>query len=345
MSPFWQGKRVFVTSATSFLGTWTSLALKEMGAQVFGFAESPVTSPHLFEISNLAESIAMTYGDLRDSQSLKNALDFAQADVVLHLGESGLLSEADKNSSETFSKAVMGTATLMELMRETASVRAIVVVSSDKVYQRKNDQSAFIESDMTSAEQGIAPAAKLCAEMVALSYRKTFFAPQKYNKHKIAIATARTEPAIGGGDFSPTSLVHQVMRHILLAAPLEIRHPHSVRPWIHVYDQVRGILLLAQGLFDKGPKLAATYNLGGREYKSIEEALVPLIALKTDSDEEVSYSNHGRLDSSQAETDLGFKPQWTTQAAMVEIAEWYKDYYTKSFSPAKLQATIKKNFL
>lgn len=345
MNPFWQGKRVFVTSATSFLGTWTSLALKELGAQVFGFAEAPVTSPHLFELSNLAENISMTYGDLRDQDSLKNALEFAQADIVLHMGDSGLLSEADKNSVETFSKSVMGTATLLELMRETASVRAIVVMSSDKVYQRKDEQSAFTETDITSAEQGISPAAKLCAEIVALSYRKTFFTPQKYNKHKIAIATARTEPAIGGGDFSPTSLVHQVMRSVLLSVPLDIRHPRSVRPWIHVYDQVRGILLLAQGLFEKGPKLEATYNLGGSEYKSIEEALAPIITLQSTQVEEASYSHHGRLNSSKAEKDLGFKPQWTTEAAIVEIAEWYKDYYSKSFSPAKLQATIKKNFL
>lgn len=345
MNPFWQGKRAFVTSATSFLGTWTSLVLKELGAQVFGFAEAPVTSPHLFELSNLAENISMTYGDLRDQQSLRDALEFAQADIVLHIGDSGLLSEADKNSLETFSKSVMGTATLMELMRETASVRAIVVVSSDKVYQRKDGQSAFTESDITSAEQGISPAAKLCAEIVALSYRKTFFAPQKYNKHKIAIATARTEPAIGGGDFSPTSLVHQVMRSVLLAVPLDIRHPRSVRPWIHVYDQVRGILLLAQGLFDKGPKLEATYNLGGSEYKSIEEALAPIVTLKSDSGEETSYSHHGRLDSTKAEKDLGFKPQWTTQSAIAEIAEWYKDYYGESFSADKLQATVKKNFL
>lgn len=328
----WQGKRVFLTFPTSFLGSWTALSLQQLGAQVFGFCpEAPTSSPNLFDLSNLAQNISMTYGDLRDQESLRQALNFAQADVVLHLGESGLLKGAQENPLDTISKSVMGTATLMELLRETASVRSVVVVSSDKVYAANSGNEAHSESDKVSAERGIFPAAKLCSEWVALAYRSSFFNPEKYNKHKVAVATARLEAGIGGGDFSSTSLIPQVMESLCHRKSLDLRNPQSVRPWIHVFDQVRGILLLAEALYVKGPKLGPTYNLGAQEFTSVAEVVQELsLALGLDVpriEPSTAPSVHGLLESSLAKRDFHWEPLWHLERTLRDVASWYQMHY------------------
>lgn len=331
---FWKGKRVFLTSATSFLGAWTAISLKHLGAQVFGFAEGPGAIPNLFDLSNLAQSISMTYGDPRDEAVFRQVLQFAEADIVIHLGESGLLREADKRPLETISKSVMSTALLMELLRETASVRSVVVVSSDKVYERSLENKALAE-DAKIAAQDILPTAKLCSELIALSYRRTFFNPEKYNKHKIALATARLGAGFGGGDFSEFSLIPQAVQSFIAKTPLEVRNPHSVRPWIHALDQVGGLLSLAEALYVKGPKLAATYNLGALDYESVREVLrvfsqawgLPESEISSHLDDATTLSLHGQLNSELAFQDLSWRPRWDLSRALLQTARWYQDYY------------------
>ncbi|WP_413944563.1 CDP-glucose 4,6-dehydratase [Bdellovibrio sp. HCB-162] len=337
-SSFWQGKRVFITYPTSFLGAWTALALEHLGAQVFGFSETAGKTPNLFDLTNLAQRISMTYGDLRDEDAFRQVLQFAQADIVLHLGETGLLTEAEKKPLEIFSKSVLGTATLMELLRETASVRSVVVVSSDKVYSRATDNKALSESDKVAA-QDILPTAKLCSEFVALSYRNTFFSPEKYNKHKVAVATARIGSAIGGGDFSESSLIPQAVQSFLNKKSFEIRNPQSVRPWIHVLDQVDGILRLAEALYVKGPKLAETYNLGAAEFESIGEVMkefAQVMGIQSASvsanTNKLSLSLHGQMNSDLAKQHFDWEPRWNLSRALEKTAQWYQTYYKEDSS-------------
>lgn len=333
---FWSGKRVFLTYPTGFLGAWTAMYLRHLGAEVFGFSDESAKIPNLFDLSNLAQNISMTYGDLRNQESVREALHFAQADVVLHLGEAGLLREAEKQSLEVISKAVIGTAVLMELLRETASIRSLVVVSSDKVYSRKLGNIPYSEEDAVGPVD-ILPAAKLCSELIALSYRHSYFHPHKYNKHKVAIATARVGAALGGGDFSETSLIPQAVQCFISQAPLAVRNPNSVRPWIHVLDQVAGLLLLAQSLYEKGPKLLETYNLGAKEYESVEEVLREFAqswgAQEKPTDSVApkrSLSIHGQLNSEQAKIDLGWEPSWDLSMSLKQTAEWYKSFHQGS---------------
>lgn len=341
---FWQGKRVFLTFPTSFLGSWVALSLQQLGARVFGYSpQVPTSSPNLFDLANLAQNISMTYGDLRDQESLRQALNFAQADVVLHLGESGLLKGAEENPLETISKSVMGTATLMELLRETASVRSVVVVSSDKVYTANPANEAHSESDKVSPERGIFPAAKLCSEWVALAYRSSFFNPEKYNKHKVAVASARLGSAIGGGDFAEGSLIFDVVRSSLQQKSLNLRNPNSVRPWIHVFDQVQGLLKLAEALHVKGPKLSATYNFGANEYKSVGEVVADFLGI-AETSKISSPSVHGRLDSSLAQRDLGWMPKWTLNQSLLEVSHWYKVFYSGKYSVDDLTQSL-RNYL
>lgn len=338
---FWSNKRVFVTQPTGFLGTWVVKALLEKNAQVFGFGEAPSTETNLFDLENLGQKISMTFGDLRDEAVLREALSFAQADVVIHLGESGLLQEAQARALETFSKAALGTATLMELMRETASVRAVVVVSSDKVYARKTSQDAYTEEDRVAAS-AILPTAKLCSELIAMSYRQTFFAPEKYNKHKIAIATARMGSAIGGGDFTEQALIPQAVKAFVAGEAFTLRNPQSLRPWIAVQDQVEGLLALAEGLIEKGPKLAASYNFGPSEVHAVGEVARILAEewgakaqLSLNEEIKSTPSRHGELNSHLAKQDLGWEPQRNLQNTLKETIQWYKEFYSSATS-AKL---------
>lgn len=348
---FWNGKRVFLTYPTSFLGAWTALSLQQLGAQVFAFAESSMKTPNLFDLSNLAQNISMTYGDLRDEETFRQVLQFAQADVVIHLAEFGLLKEAEKKPLEVLSKTVMGTATLMELLRETASVRSVVVVSSDKVYARSSENKELTENDSVAARE-ILPSAKLCSEFVALSYRHTFFNPEKYNRHKIALATARVGSAIGGGDFTEGALIPDAIQSFLDKKAFEIRNPHSVRPWIHILDQVAGILLLAEGLYEKGPKLSMTYNLGATEYESVGEVMKKFSqiwgsswsSVTSSANENVARSLHGKMNCDLAKKDLGWEPQWDLTKSLRETTKWYLDYYSGQSSPDQLTASLREYF-
>lgn len=327
-----------MTYPTSFLGAWVVRTLLAEGAQVFGFGEAPQTTPNLFDLENLGQKISMTFGDLKDESSLRQALQFAEADVLLHLGETGLLRDSEARPVETFANATLGTANLMELLRETGSVRSVVVVSSDKVYQRKADSAAYSESDSVAAG-AILPTAKLCAEFIALSYRQSFFAPEKYNKHKIALATARIGAAIGGGDFTTQALLPEIVKSFVANEIFEIRNPQSVRPWIHVQDQVRGLLLLAQGLFEKGPKLAPSYNLGPAECNSVGE--VARLAAESWGENASSLlrlelkptpSVHGELNSERAAKDLGWTTQYDLKKSLKETLQWYKEFYSSGKS-------------
>lgn len=338
MASFWAGKRVFVTYPTSFLGAWVVRTLLAEGAQVFGFGEAPLTTPNLFDLENLGQKISMTFGDLKDESSLRQALQFAEADVLLHLGESGLLRDSENRPVETFANAMLGAANLMELLRETGSIRSVVVVSSDKVYQRKVDVAAYSENDSVGAG-AILPTAKLCAEFIALSYRQSFFSPDKYNKHKIALATARIGAAIGGGDFTTQALLPEIVKSFVANEIFDIRNPQSVRPWIHVRDQVRGLLLLAQGLFEKGPKLAPSYNLGAAECNSVGE--VARLAAEVWGEQASSLlrlelkptpSVHGELNSERAATDLGWTAEYDLKKSLKETVQWYKEFYSSGKS-------------
>ncbi len=276
----------------------------------------------------------MTFGDLGDGASLREALQFAEADVLLHLGETGLLRDSETRPIDTFAKSALGTAHLMELLRETGSIRSVVVVSSDKVYQRKPDAAAYRESDGVAAG-AILPTAKLCAELIALSYRQSFFSPEKYNKHKVALATTRIGAAIGGGDFTTQALIPEIVKSFVAHEPIEIRNPQSVRPWIHVQDQVRGLLLLSQGLYEKGPKLAPTYNLGPAVCHSVGEVVrlaaecwgekaLGLLRLEPRS----TPSVHGELNSELAAKDLGWTVEDDLKKSLKETLQWYKEFYS-----------------
>ncbi|AHI05681.1 CDP-D-glucose-4,6-dehydratase [Bdellovibrio bacteriovorus W] len=341
---FWKNKKVFVTGAKTFTGAWLCQKLLSLNAEVFAFGE--VTSSidknpelpfeqNLFDLLGLGLKVRLTEGSLLDKELLAEALNFAQADIIIHSGESSSLRLDAQDASELIKKEVLGTANLMELLRETGSIRAAVVLSSDKVYARNSEQGAHKESDCVAAQE-ISVTAKLCSEFIATSYRHQFFNPQKYNKHKIAISTLRTCRPYGPGEFGGQSLFFDLVSAALKNEMLEIRNPNSVRPWLHIEDFLSGVLTLAQGLYEKGPKLEPVYNLFPTEVASVIDVAklfekawgvqVGSLVQISENAKVQSFSLHNELSIEQIKKDLQWQPVVDLQVGVRETAQWYKAY-------------------
>lgn len=339
---FWQNKKVFVTGAKTFTGAWLCQKLLSLNAEVFAFGENKSSAEvsvdssvnqNLFDLLGLGLKVRLTEGSLLDKEILTEALNYAQADIVIHLGEGSSLRLEEEDASEIIKKEVLGTANLMELLRETGSIRAVVVLSSDKVYARNAEQGAHKESDGVAAQE-ITVTAKLCSEFIATSYRHQFFHPQKYNKHKIAISTLRACRPYGAGEFDGQSLLHDLVQAAVKNEKLEIRNPNSVRPWLHIEDYLSGVLTLAQGLYEKGPKLDPVYNLFATEVASVMDvakAFEKTWGLELGSLVKVSekakvqsFSLHNELSIEKLKRDFGWHPQVDLQAGILEVAKWYK---------------------
>lgn len=324
---FWRNKRVFITGHTGFRGSWLALTLQQAGAQVFGFAQPPSTSPHFFDVGNVGQGMTSTFSDIRDVQSLKSALEFAQAEVVFHLAGGGGLKESWSRTSDTYSTQVMGTVNLLEALRETASVRSVVILSSDKVYRKSTTNEPFKEEDPLGGNEPAA-AAKACVELIVESYLQGVFAPEKYNKHKIAIATARMGAVIGGGDFAADSLIYQLAQARQAGLDLPLRNPESVRPWMHVSDAVSGLMTLAQALEEQGPKISGPWNFSGEDSNMESVGRVKQIFLGqavTDSSSQ-KVSRHNSLSVLKAESKLKWQCRLSVEEAVADCARWYREF-------------------
>jgi CDP-glucose 4,6-dehydratase len=333
MSPdFWRGRRVFITGHTGFRGSHLALTLKKAGADVFGFSLSPTTNPNFFEVANVGQGMSSTFGDVRDFAALKASLEFSQADVVFHLAGGGGLRDSWDKVSETYSSQVMGSVNLLECLRETATVRAVVFLSSDKVYRASKTDS--VETDPLA---GGAPAAtaKACTDLILESYLQGVFAPEKYNKHKIALASARMGSVIGGGDFSSESFIWQLAQATQAGLELPLKNPDSIRPWMHVDDSIGALMVLAEALLQQGPKASGEWNFGVGVNHQISVGQAAQIFKSKYGHTKVEEfkltskgSTHGILNSEKAHSQLSWQPQISVEAGIEKTAQWYKNYFT-----------------
>jgi CDP-glucose 4,6-dehydratase len=261
---FWRGRRVFLTGHTGFKGGWLSLWLQRLGARVHGYALAPETQPSLFERARVAEVLAQsTIADVRDTAALASALQQAQPEVVIHMAAQPLVRESYADPVGTYATNVMGTVHLLEAVRCAPSVRAVLVVTTDKCYENREWVWGYRESD---ALGGFDPysSSKGCAELVTAAYRQSFFNPARHAEHGVAVASARAGNAIGGGDWSADRLLPDVFRAIQAGQSVEIRNPLATRPWQHVLEPLRGYITLAEKLVEAGPGHAEAFNFGPR---------------------------------------------------------------------------------
>lgn len=326
----YQGKRVLVTGHTGFKGGWLTLWLKELGAQVGGYALPPNTTPSLFEAVQVQEGITSVFGDLSNAALLEKTFRDFQPEIVFHLAAQPLVRLSYAEPVRTYQTNVMGTLNVLEAARKCPSVKAFVNITTDKCYENKEIARGYKEDepmggyDMYSSSKG-------CVEILSSSYRRSFLQePGTY-----ALATARAGNVIGGGDWALDRLIPDCVRSIEAGKEIEIRNPHATRPWQHVLEPLSGYLLLGQLLFTQGKKYAEGFNFGPREDSVLTVAEVAKQAVqnygkgtvKVHKKDNLHEANLLMLNIEKAEKVLGWTPTYSAQQAVANTIAWYKRFY------------------
>ena len=329
---FWQGKKVFLTGHTGFKGSWLALWLQDMGAEVTGYSLPAPTEPSLFLLAKVADNMSHTIGDIRDAQNLKRAIGEVKPEIVMHLAAQPLVRYSYREPVETYETNVMGTLHLLEAIRNVGSVRACVLITTDKCYENREWDWGYREIDPMG---GFDPysSSKGCMELLSASYRNSYFPPHKYNEHQTAIATARAGNVIGGGDWAEDRLIPDMINAFINRQPAIIRNPNATRPWQHVLEPLSGYLELAQKLYEQGMQFAEAWNFGPdlHDAKPVSWIAKELSRLweenaqwQTDSNEHPHEAHYLKLDCSKAYARLNWRPRWTLQQALANITEWHK---------------------
>ncbi|OBU85676.1 CDP-glucose 4,6-dehydratase [Chromobacterium subtsugae] len=330
---FWKGKRVFLTGHTGFKGSWLTLWLQALGAEVSGYAREPATEPSLFSAAGLAQTMHSSFiGDIRDPDRLRAALDRARPDIVFHLAAQAIVRRSYADPVETYAANVMGTVHLLEAVRATPTVRAVVCVTSDKCYENREWPWGYRENE---AMGGYDPysSSKGCAELVAGAYRNSFFNPADHERHGVALATARAGNVIGGGDWAQDRLIPDFIRAMAAGEALAIRNPNAIRPWQHVLEPLAGYLLLAEKLHQSGPSFSSAWNFGPHEQdaRPVEWIAAQLTQLwgqgsryQVQREAGAAHEAHYlKLDCSKANQELGWRPRWSLREALQRICDWH----------------------
>ena len=324
---FWYGKRVFLTGHTSCKGAWLTLWLSAMGAKVYGYALEPATKPNFFTVCDLPTHLnASTFADIRDPIALTKAMNAAQPDIVLHLAAQALVRYSYNHPIETYETNVMGTANLLEAVRQTPSVKAVVNVTTDKCYENREWVWPYRENE---AMGGYDPysSSKACSELITAAYRRSFLEPAG-----IALASARAGNVIGGGDWSTDRLIPDFLNALDKGHTLSIRSPLATRPWQHVLEPLTGYLLLAEKLYKEGQSFAEAWNFGPEEADTrpvqwIVEHLcqqIPGATWEYDKNQQPHEANMLKLDSSKSKTKLNWHPRWNLITALEYTINWHK---------------------
>lgn len=334
MSPsFWKGKRVFLTGHTGFKGSWLSLWLQSLGADVTGFALNPATNPSLFDVANVADGMRSVIGDVRELKLLQKAMRDSAPEIVIHMAAQPLVLYSYANPVETYATNVMGSVHLLEAVRNTKSVKAVINVTSDKCYENREWVWGYREDEAMGGYDPYSNS-KGCAELVTAAYRSSFFNPVNYNDHGVAIASARAGNVIGGGDWAGDRLIPDFVRAIVAGETVVIRSPTAIRPWQHVLEPLSGYLLLAENLYNHGSEYAEAWNFGpsDSDAKSVEWIVDKLVrnwganaSFKIDASAANLHEAHFlKLDCSKARVALGWRPQWDAVETIERICDWHK---------------------
>jgi len=337
-SEFWAGKRVFLTGHTGFKGSWLSLWLQSLGAELTGFSLAPPTQPSLFEMARIGDGMHSIIGDIRDLAGLREAMVEAKPEIVIHMAAQPLVRYSYENPVETYATNVMGTVHLFEAVRATPSVKAVVNITTDKCYENREWAWGYRENEPMGGYDPYSNS-KGCAELVTSAYRSSYFNPLDYSKHGVALASVRAGNVIGGGDWAQDRLIPDIISAFSEGRPVVIRSPHAIRPWQHVLEPLRGYLMLAERLYSDGVAYAEGWNFGPNEadVKSVEW-IVGTLAEQwgNDANWTLDQSTHPheatylKLDISKARSRLGWQPALALSQSLQMIVDWYRDYKNKA---------------
>ncbi|WP_281493347.1 CDP-glucose 4,6-dehydratase [Yoonia sp. F2084L] len=325
---WWQNRRVFVTGHTGFMGGWLCSYLLRKGAIVSGYALSPLTNPSFFDVVLLGDRLSKsTIGDVRDLDRLSTAMTDARPEIIFHLAAQPLVLTAHGDPVETFETNVMGTVNVMQAARKLEDLKAMLLVTTDKVYQNKNWHWPYRENDPLGGKEPYS-ASKAASEHVITAYANSYFP-------HLGIAALRVGNIIGGGDWSANRLLPDAVRCFAAGEPLTLRNPHSTRPWQHVLDPLPGYLALAKALAQNGTAFSGGWNFAsaGADCQPVEIVARQLAQIWGQGADvqvaqtfEVFEEKLLALDSSKAHAELGWSPNWRLPDALSALAAWYKSH-------------------
>lgn len=329
MMTFWHRKKVFLTGHTGFKGSWLSLWLQSLGANVTGYALPPPTTPNLFTLANVADGMQSVIGDVRDYDALKNTMQAHKPEIVIHMAAQPLVRYSYKEPVETFATNVMGTVHVLEAARHIDSVKTIINVTTDKCYENDESNRGYHENDRLGGHDPYS-SSKACSELVTSSYRDAYF------QQGPALASARAGNVIGGGDWAADRLIPDIINSCLQSRPVLIRHPHALRPWQHVLEPLSGYLLLAQRLHESPAEYAESWNFGPlpddiQPVSWIADRITQLwghsASWKLDGGKHPHEATYLRLDCTKAASKLGWQPRWNITKGLEETVHWYRAYH------------------
>jgi CDP-glucose 4,6-dehydratase len=328
---FWQGKKVFLTGHTGFKGGWLTLWLSSMGAEVTGYSLAPNTQPNLFKTLELEKLTRQSYiADIRDLAAVQKTMIDAQPEVLIHMAAQPLVRYSYSHPVETYATNVMGTVHVLEAARQIASLRATVIVTTDKCYENQEREIGYSEAEPMGGYDPYS-GSKGCAELVTSAYRQSFFSRKIVTGNFSAVASARAGNVIGGGDWSEDRLIPDAIRAFEAKQVLMIRNPLATRPWQHVLEPISGYLILAEALYNKGAAYASPWNFGpndedSRSVKDVVDLLIgqwgSSVSWSKEGSEQPHEANLLKLDCSKARQQLGWMPRWNLETAIEKIVEW-----------------------
>ena len=330
----YKNKTVLVTGHTGFKGSWLSIWLRELGANVIGYALDPYTEKDNFVLTKLENKITDIRGDVRDKKHLEKVFEQYKPDFVFHLAAQPLVRLSYDQPVETYEVNVMGTINVMECIRKTPETKVGIMITTDKCYENKEQIWGYRENE---AFGGYDPysSSKGAAEIAINSWRNSFFNPKDYEKHKKSIASVRAGNVIGGGDWSLDRIIPDCIRALEKGEAINIRNSKAIRPWEHVLEPLSGYLLLGQKMYEESSKYCEGWNFGPNL-----DSIVPVWEI---GEKIIKYYGSGKLedkskkgklheakllalDITKARFKLGWKPRWDIDRAIEKTVEWYKNY-------------------
>ena len=337
-SNFWKNKKVLLTGHTGFKGSWLSIWLKKLGAELVGFSKDIPTKPSLFEVAKVSEGMISITGNIEDFTAVQKIVKENKPEIVIHMAAQSLVRKSYDEPVKTFATNVMGTVNLLQAVKTTGNTRVLINITSDKCYENKGIEKTFSEN---SPMGGYDPysSSKGCAELVTSSFRDSFFNLKEFERHRFSLSSVRSGNVIGGGDWAKDRLIPDIVNGISKRTPTQIRNIKSVRPWQFVLEPLFGYLLLAQRMWKDGKEFSEPWNFGPDE-KDCKSVKWILEKISTEWDDGFSWKEDTRknpheaemlkLDCNKAKKRLGWKTKLDVNETIEWTINWYKEYFKNS---------------